>query len=206
MLPLSHDEVVHGKGALIDRMPGDEWQKFANLRTIYAYMFMHPGAKLLFMGNEFAQNSEWNYKTSLDWNLTAFAPHHGMQQLIKDLNRMYRKELALSSLQFDVHGFEWIDFHDTQNCTLSFIRRAENPKDFLIIVCNLTPMPHYNYSIGVPQTGTYILIFNSDASVYWGSGFETSQVYEASHSAMHGRLHSIKLELPPLSVMVIKPT
>jgi 1,4-alpha-glucan branching enzyme len=205
MLPLSHDEVVHGKGALIDRMPGDEWQKFANLRTLYSYMFMHPGAKLLFMGNEFAQYSEWNYKTSLDWNLTALAPHHGMQQLIKDLNRMYRKELALSSLQFDVHGFEWIDFHDTKNCTLSFIRRAENPKDFLIIVCNLTPMPHYNYSIGVPQTGTYTLIFNSDASVYWGSGFETSQVYEASHSAMHGRIHSIKLELPPLSVMVIKP-
>ncbi len=206
MLPLSHDEVVHGKGALIDRMPGDTWQKFANLRTLYAYMFMHPGAKLLFMGNEFAQNSEWNYKTSLDWNLTALAPHHGMQQLIKDLNRLYRKELSLSSLQFDVHGFEWIDFHDTQNCTLSFIRRGENPKDFLIIVCNLTPIPHYNYWIGVPQQGTYALIFNSDAFVYWGSGFETSQVFETSHSAMHGRIHSIKLELPPLSVLVIKPT
>jgi 1,4-alpha-glucan branching enzyme len=205
MLPLSHDEVVHGKGALIDKMPGDEWQKFANLRTLFAYMFMHPGAKLLFMGNEFAQNSEWNYRTSLDWNLTAFAPHHGMQQLIKDLNRLYRNELALSNLQFDVHGFEWIDFHDTQNCTLSFIRRAENPKDFLIIICNLTPIPHNHYCIGVPQQGKYTLIFNSDSAVYWGSGFETSQVYEASHSAMHGRIHSIQLKLPPLSVLVIKP-
>jgi 1,4-alpha-glucan branching enzyme len=206
MLPLSHDEVVHGKGALIDRMPGDEWQKFANLRALYAYMFMHPGAKLLFMGNEFGQYNEWNYKSSLDWHLTDYAPHRGIHQLVKDLNKLYRNERALTSLQFDVHGFEWIDFHDTQNSTLSFIRRAENSEDFLIVVCNLTPLSHYNYRIGVPQSGTYSLIFNSDASIYWGSGLETSQKFETANTKMHGRIHSIQLELPPLSVLVIKPT
>ncbi|MFM2285315.1 MAG: 1,4-alpha-glucan branching protein GlgB [Bacteroidota bacterium] len=204
MLPLSHDEVVHGKGSLIDRMPGDQWQKFANLRAMYSYMFTHPGSKLLFMGGEFGQYAEWNYKSSLDWHLTGFEPHSGMQKLIKDLNALYRKEPALHSLQFDAKGFEWIDLNDSRNSTLSYIRRGENPDDFLIVVCNLTPVPQENYRIGVPLDGKYSCIFNSDDKAYWGSEFTAKEKYESADIEQHGRPFSVALDLPPLSVQVFK--
>ena len=204
MLPLSHDEVVHGKGSLIDRMPGDQWQKFANLRAMYAYMFTHPGSKLLFMGDEFGQYSEWNYKTSLDWHLTGYEPHSGVQSLIKDLNALYRKEPALHSLQFSAHGFEWIDLSDNRNSTSSYLRRGINPDDFLLVVCNLTPVPMENYRIGVPAAGKYVLVLNSDDKAYWGSGFTSKEKYESSDIEKHGRLHSIALDLPPLSVQIFR--
>jgi 1,4-alpha-glucan branching enzyme len=206
MLPLSHDEVVHGKGSLIDRMPGDQWQKFANLRAMYSYMFTHPGSKLLFMGDEFGQYSEWNYKTSLDWHLTGFEPNSGMQKLIKDLNALYRKEPALHSLQFDTKGFEWIDLNDSRNSTLSFIRRGEKPEDYLVIACNFTPIPQENYRIGVPDGGKYSVIFNSDNKSYWGSDYSAKHKYESTDVEKHGRPHSIAIDLPPLSVQVFRLT
>ena len=148
MLPLSHDEVVHGKRSILGRMPGDEWQRFANLRLLYSYMFTHPGTKLLFQGCEFGQSEEWNFQQSLDWHLLEYAPHKGMQETLKGLNKLYRNEPALHQKQFSAEGFEWIDYNDSENSVLTFIRKGNKPADDVIIAMNMTPIPRENYRIG----------------------------------------------------------
>ena len=205
MLPLSHDEVVHGKGSLIDKMPGDQWQKFANLRAMFSMMFMHPGTKLLFMGCEFAQYDEWNHKASLDWHLLDYEPNKGIQNLIKDLNALYRSETALYELGFDSHGFQWIDLNDHRNSTISFLRKGKKPGDYLVVVCNFTPVPRENYRIGIPEAGNFKVIFNSDSDKFWGSSFSNKTDYTSDESPKHGLDFSVALDLPPLSVIVLKP-
>ena len=205
MLPLSHDEVVHGKGSLIQRMPGDEWQRFANLRTMYSYMFTHPGTKLLFMGAEFAQYAEWNYKQSLDWHLLEFEPHKGVSELIKSLNKLYQSEPALYEENFSNEGFEWIDLNDFRNSTLSYIRKSKDNKEHVVIVANLTPVPRDNYRIGLPSRANYELIFNSDDKEFWGSGFELISSIKPDEIEQHGRSYSAAFHLPPLSIQVYKP-
>jgi len=204
MLPLSHDEVVHGKGSLIRRMPGDEWQRFANLRCLYAYMFTHPGTKLLFMGAEFAQYEEWNYKHSLDWHLLDYAPHKGIQTLVKTLNELYRNEASLYEVSFDQSGFEWIDLNDYRNSTLSFIRRSEKGQETTVVVCNFTPVPRENYRIGLPADGNYKLLFNSDEDRFGGSNHEVKTSIKAEKIEQHGRNFSASFLLPPLSVLIYK--
>ena len=205
MLPLSHDEVVHGKGSLIQRMPGDELQRFANLRTMYSYMFTHPGTKLLFMGAEFAQYAEWNYKQSLDWHLLEFEPHKGVSELIKSLNKLYQSEPALYEENFSNEGFEWIDLNDFRNSTLSYIRKSKDNKEHVVIVANLTPVPRDNYRIGLPSRANYELIFNSDDKEFWGSGFELISSIKPDEIEQHGRSYSAAFHLPPLSIQVYKP-
>ena len=204
MLPLSHDEVVHGKGALIDRMPGDEWQKFANLRMMYTYMFTHPGTKLLFMGAEFGQTSEWNHNQSLDWHLTQYAPHKGVQALIKDLNSLYKKEKALFENSFTHDGFEWIDYGDNENTVLSYMRKGKKPSDFVIVVCNFTPVLRENYKIGVPVKKNYKEVFNSDDKKYWGSDQKNKGLIKAENISWQGKPQSISLNLLPLGIVVLK--
>lgn len=205
LLPFSHDEVVHGKRSLLDKMPGDMWQKFANLRALYGYMYGHPGKKLLFMGSEFGQWREWNFDESLDWHLLEYNSHKGLQKFIIDLNRIYRSEPALYELDFDWHGFEWIDFHDSDNSIISFIRKAKNPDDFLVFVFNLTPVPRVGYRIGVPRAGFYKEILNSDSKFYWGSNLGNGGGLVAEDISVHGRPFSLNLTLPPLSVLIFKP-
>lgn len=205
MLPLSHDEVVHGKNALISKMPGDEWQRFANLRALYGQMFMHPGTKLLFMGCEFAQYSEWNYKHSLDWHLLEYEPHLKTQHFVKTLNQLYKSEPALYQRQFDNSGFEWIDLNDRQNSVISYLRKAQNPNDFLVVVLNLTPVPRENYRIGVPIDTDYEVILNSDHEDFFGSGLAIKEKVKADSFEKHGRAYSVNLILPPLSCLVLKP-
>jgi 1,4-alpha-glucan branching enzyme len=204
VLPLSHDEVVHGKGSILRRMPGDEWQRFANLRTLYSYMFTHPGGKLLFMGCEIGQYDEWNFKSSVQWNLTAFEPHKGVQSLIRDLNRLYTSEPALHQLQFDGNGFEWLDFSDHEKSLLSFIRKSHDADDSLIIICNFTPATWENYTVGVPTKGKWKVILNSDDEKYFGSGYKVKDEYPTTKSTSHGRIFSINVDIPPLCVLVLK--
>ena len=206
MLPLSHDEVVHGKGSLLQRMPGDEWQRFANLRALYSCMFTHPGTKLLFMGAEIGQYAEWNYKSSIDWHLLDHAPHKGVQELIKALNKLYKQEKALYELDFSAQGFEWIDLSDHRNCVISYLRKAADPNDFVAVIANLTPVPHENYRLGLPEKGNYDVIFNSDDKIYFGSDFTDIKSYDATEIARNGREYSVALTLPPLSVIVLKPS
>ena len=169
MLPLSHDEVVHGKGSLLDKMPGDLWQKFANLRLLYGYMYGHPGKKLLFMGDEIAQWREWNHDESLDWHLLQWRDHQGVQQLVADLNALYQTEPALHQVDFEWQGFEWLELHDWENSVLAFLRRAQDPDDSIVVVCNFTPVVRHGYRIGVPTGGYYREILNTDADIYGGS-------------------------------------
>ncbi|MDX5482526.1 MAG: 1,4-alpha-glucan branching protein GlgB [Hymenobacteraceae bacterium] len=204
MLPLSHDEVVHGKGALLRKMPGDEWQQFANLRTLYAYMYAHPGAKLLFMGGEFGQTSEWNHDHSLDWHLLQFGYHSGMQQLLRELNHVYRQESALYAHSFDPAGFEWVDHQDAHNSIISFLRKGNTPTEELLVVCNLTPAVHEHYRLGVPHPGHWVQIFNSDDSRYGGSNVHNTEPLEAIPEPLHGRDYSVILKLPPLAVSYFK--
>jgi 1,4-alpha-glucan branching enzyme len=207
VLPLSHDEVVHLKGSLHQKMPGDDWQKFANLRSLYAYMFAHPGKKLLFMGNELGQTREWNHDASLDWHLLREGPYHaGLQQLVRDLNRAYRTEPALHQRDFDPAGFEWIDLTDADHSTLSFFRRANDPSDVVIAVCNFTPVPRRGYRVGVPSGGYYREVINTDAREYGGSGVGNRGGVHSEPTAWHGRPASIQLDLPPLSVVYLKRT
>ncbi|MCZ6724053.1 MAG: 1,4-alpha-glucan branching protein GlgB [Gammaproteobacteria bacterium] len=205
ILPLSHDEVVHGKGSLIGRMPGGDWQAFANLRLYYTLMYGHPGKKLLFMGGEFAQQCEWNHSAALDWHLLDLAPHIGIQQLVKDLNRLYQSSPALYEIDFDADGFEWIDCSDTQQGVISFLRRAANPADLVVVVCNLTPMLRHNYRIGVPAPGRYYERLNSDASAYGGGGAGNLGAVISEQIAAHGREYSINLTLPPLAALILQP-
>ncbi|MAO07135.1 MAG: 1,4-alpha-glucan branching enzyme [Alteromonas sp.] len=204
MLPLSHDEVVYGKKSLLYRMPGDEWQRFANLRLLFSYMFTHPGANLLFMGGEFGQGEEWNFQQSLDWHILAYDFHKGVQQLVSDLNALYKKEPALYEKQFSSEGFEWIDYNDAENSVLSYIRKGHKEKDDVIIVCNLTPIPRENYRIGLPKEGKYKLIFNSDKSVYAGSDYSVKAQYLSEAKEWQFRKQSVELNLPPLGMIALK--
>nr|WKN36205.1 1,4-alpha-glucan branching protein GlgB [Tunicatimonas sp. TK19036] len=204
MLPLSHDEVVHGKGPLIDKMPGDEWQKFANLRTLYAYMYAHPGTKLLFMGGEFGQTQEWRHEQSLDWHLNEHAPHGSLQWMIKQLNEFYQKEPALYEKPFDPSGFEWIDISDYQNCVVSFVRKGHQHQNDLYVVMNMTPVVRESYSIGVPEKGHLKEVFNTDSTDYWGSGVRNEGLLETKPVPMHGRARSVNLRLPPLGTIFLK--
>ncbi len=204
ILPLSHDEVVHGKGSLLTKMSGDEWQKFANLRAYYGFMWGHPGKKLLFMGSEFAQWQEWNFSASLEWAALEPPNHQGMQRFVQDLNQLYQNEPALYENDFEESGFEWIDASDTDNSVLSFIRKAKSSDEFLVIVTNFTPVPRGGYRIGVPKPGYYREILNSDSAYYWGSnmGNDGGQATEAI--PMHGRPQSLSLTLPPLATIMLK--
>ncbi|RXM42023.1 1,4-alpha-glucan branching protein GlgB [Flavobacterium sp. YO64] len=202
MLPFSHDEVVYGKKSLIYKMPGDEWQRFANLRLLYGYMFTHPGAKLLFMGAEFGQTSEWNFENSLDWHLLQYDFHSGIKKLITDLNKLYKSYPALYEKQFTGEGFEWINYSDHQNAVLSYIRKGNKPDENVIVVLNFTQIVRENYRIGVPKKGKLQEIFNSDAAVYGGSDVGNSEILKAEAMPYDGREFSVELILPPLSITV----
>ena len=204
MLPLSHDEVVYGKSSMLGKMPGDEWQRFANLRLLYSYMFTHPGTNLLFQGAEFGQSSEWNFKTSLDWHLLQYEPHKGVQQLIKDLNTLYAKEPALYQKQFDVEGFEWIDHGDAENSVFTYIRKGNEEKDDVIIACNMTPVPKENYKIGVPRKGKLKEIFNSDLKKYFGTGQYKNKINKTKADAWHFRDDSVDIDIPPLGMVAFR--
>ena len=204
MLPLSHDEVVHGKGSLLGRMPGDEWQKFANLRLLLSYMFMHPGTKLLFMGGEFGQSAEWNHDGSLDWHLLQYNVHAGVQKLVRDLNAFYKSQPALYKHQFEHKGFEWIDYSDNNNSVISFQRNGDNKEELLIVVCNFTPEARHHYRVGVPYRGTWVEIFNSDDQKYAAVDCINIGSLMTSPVKFHGRDYSISLTLPPLGVSVLK--
>jgi len=204
VLPLSHDEVVHGKGSLIGKMPGDEWQKFANLRLLYAYMYAQPGKKLLFMGGELAQWSEWYHEQSLDWHLLQYDRHKQIQKLVQDLNRIYKDELALHELDVNPHGFEWIDCNDSESSTLSFLRRGKSQDDLILALFNFTPVPRDNYLVGIPRSGVWQEILNTDSSHYGGGGMGNLGEVEAIAQPMHGRPFSLKLTLPPLAAVYFK--
>jgi 1,4-alpha-glucan branching enzyme len=204
VLALSHDEVVHGKASLLGKMPGDEWQKFANLRVLYGYMYGQPGKKLLFMGGEFGQWREWNHNESLDWHLLEYEPHQGLQKWVNDLNQLYRREPALHEKDFDPSGFEWIDCNDTSHSTISFIRRGHSTDDVILVVCNFTPMTHFNYQVGVPRPGYWKELLNSDSTFYGGSGQGNSGGVESQPVSVHGRPASLNIVLPPLAALFFK--
>ena len=204
MLPLSHDEVVYGKQSILGRMTGDEWQKFANLRLLYGYMFTHPGTNLLFMGSEFGQSAEWNFEGSLDWHLLQFGYHDGIKKCITDLNALYKNNPALYEKQFSAEGFEWINYSDSENAVLSYIRKGNNEKESLIIVCNFTPVVRDNYRIGLPTKGKLTQIFNSDSTEYGGSGVVMTKPIKIDKEPWNGREFSASLVLPPLGVSVYK--
>jgi 1,4-alpha-glucan branching enzyme len=203
-LPLSHDEVVHGKQALVTKMPGDDWQRFANLRLLYALQYAQPGKKLLFMGGEIGQWHEWNHDTSLDWHLLQWAPHQGIQRWVRDLNTAYRREPALHQLDCDPAGFEWIDANDYQDSILSFLRKGKTTHDQVLVVLNLTPVPRIDYRIGVPYAGCWDEILNSDAKEYGGSGLGNAGCAYADGVPYHDRSHSVSLILPPLGAVFFR--
>jgi 1,4-alpha-glucan branching enzyme len=205
MLVLSHDEVVHGKCSMLSKMPGDYWQKFAGLRVSYGYMYGHPGKKLLFMGGEFGQFIEWDYKRSLDWHLLGYEMHGKMQRFVKDLNRLYAGEKAMHEVDFSYEGFEWIDCSDSDHSVISFLRKGKDWHDMLIFVCNFTPVVHYNYRVGVPFDLYYSEVLNSDSEVYGGSNVGNMGGVRAEQHSFHGRPYSVNLQLPPLAVLVLKP-
>ena len=200
MLPLSHDEVVHGKSSILGRMPGDDWQKFANLRLLYSYMFTHPGANLLMMGSEFGQHEEWDFNGSLDWHLTEYAPHKGIQEVIKDLNKLYKSQKALHEKQFDNDGFEWISYEDHENSVISYIRKGID--SHIVVVCNMTPVVRDNYRLGMPSGLEYKLLFNSDHSKYGGSSASVKESFVPESKNWNSRDNSAVLNLPPLGVLV----
>ena len=205
VLALSHDEVVHGKRTLIDKMPGDLWQKFANLRLLFGYMYAQPGKKLIFMGGEFGQWTEWYAARALDWNLLEYDQHRLLTDYVRRLNELHVSEPALHELDFDESGFEWIDFHDTEGGVISFVRRARDPRDYMVCVFNTTPTPKYGYRIGVPETRFYQEILNSDSEMYWGSILGNAGGVQAEASSSHGQPASIEPDLPPLGVLYFKP-
>ena len=205
MLPLSHDEVVHGKGSLISKMPGDRWQKFANLRLLYGYMYAQPGKKLLFMGDEFAQWIEWDHDKSLDWHLLESPDHSGIRLWVGDLNRVMREEKALHELDFDSAGFSWIDCTDADQSIVSLARWGRLRSDVVVAVFNFTPVPRHNYHVGMPQGGRWLELLNSDSPLYGGSGQGNLGGVEAEPVGMHGLSHSVRLTLPPLGALFLKP-
>jgi 1,4-alpha-glucan branching enzyme len=204
VLPLSHDEVVHGKGSLFGKMSGDEWQKYANLRLLFGYMYGHPGKKLIFMGGEIAQWKEWNHDESLEWHILQYPFHNGVQRWVKELNHFYKAEPAMYELDFNAKGFEWIDFHNWEQSIISFIRKGKSNDETILVVCNFTPIPRYNYRVGVPRGGFWKEVLNSDAKIYSGSGHGNFGGVEASPVPANGRYHSLSLTLPPLGVIFLK--
>lgn len=204
MLALSHDEVVHGKASMIGKMCGDEWQKFANLRTLYSYMFTHPGTKLLFMGNDMAPYTEWNFTWQLDWELLQYPSHQGINQVVKALNHLYKSEKALHHFNFSSEGFEWVDAGDRNNSILVTQRKSDVKNDVLMIVTNLNIQPHADYKIGLYAKETWELIFNSDDPKYWGSGYQTKTTCKTVKNEWNGRNHTLEVDVPPLSVTVYR--
>jgi 1,4-alpha-glucan branching enzyme len=204
VLPLSHDEVVHGKGSLIGRMPGDNWQQFANLRLLYGWMWGHPGKKLMFMGGEFGQRREWQHEESLEWHVLQYPDHAGVMQWVADLNRVYAAEPALHEVDFEAQGFEWIDCNDRDASVLSFLRKSRDGTRTVLVVCNFTPVPRENYRLGVPHPGYWRELLNSDASGYGGGGMGNYGGVHAQPVAAHGRPHSVSLTLPPLSALILR--
>jgi 1,4-alpha-glucan branching enzyme len=204
MLPLSHDEVVYGKQSILNKQPGDEWRRFANLRLLYGYMFMHPGAKLLFMGDEFGQYKEWNFEKSLDWNLLEFEPHKGVKDFMSDLNQFYKSTPALYEKAFSSEGFEWISYEDNENSVLSFIRKGHDVKNNVIVVCNFTPNLLRKYRIGVPKSGKLIEVFNSDHQKFGGAGNSNNKALTAKKSAWNNQKYSVEIDVPPLAIAVFK--
>jgi 1,4-alpha-glucan branching enzyme len=203
MLPLSHDEVVYGKNSIQGKMTGDEWQRFANLRLLYGYMFTHPGTKLLFQGAEFGQTSEWNFEASLDWHLLQYNFHDGIKKCITDLNTLYKKYPALHEKQFSADGFEWINYSDHENSVLSYIRKGNSEKEKIVVVCNFTPEIRENYRIGVPSKGKLTEIFNSDSEIYAGSGVKNKPI-KIDAIAWNNKDFSAEMTLPPLGILVFK--
>lgn len=204
-LPLSHDEVVYGKKSLLEKMPGDDWQKFANLRLLYTYMYTHPGIKLIFMGGEFGQRTEWNHEKSLDWHLLQHNSHKGLQESLKYLNQIYKNTPALNENIFSSAGFEFLDFSDTENSVVSYFRKADNKNDFVLVVLNFTPIVRENYILGVPLNVDYEEIFNSDNEKYWGSNVKNYTTIKAQENPSHGKPYSLSLTLPPLAAIIISP-
>lgn len=205
VLPLSHDEVVHGKRALLSKMPGDDWHKYANLRLLFGYMFAHPGKKLLFMGSELAQWDEWWEAKSLDWHLLQHAPHEGVQSLVSDLNLLYAREPALHEVEFEWQGFEWLEVHDADASVLAFVRRARKAEEFIVAVCNFTPVTRDEYRVGVPEPGYYRELLNTDSSHYGGGDAGNKGGVRAEPVPWNGRPYSLKLRLPPLAALFLKP-
>ncbi|MFA7257366.1 MAG: 1,4-alpha-glucan branching protein GlgB [Kiritimatiellales bacterium] len=206
ILPFSHDEVVHGKASLLDKMPGDFWQKFANMRLLLAYMFAHPGKKLLFMGCEIGQWREWDAGGSLDWNLLDYEPHRKLKKLVTKLNSLYTNESALYDIESSWEGFDWIDFQDAESSVVCFLRKGRDPQEIIVCVLNLTPTPRPGYRIGLPEAGNWETVLNTDAPVYGGSdaGPKEGSIYDAHHLPWHGKGFSIQLDLPPLGVLMLK--
>jgi 1,4-alpha-glucan branching enzyme len=204
ILPFSHDEVVHGKRSLIDKMPGDAWQKAANLRALYAFLYTHPGKKLLFMGQEFAQWQEWSHNQGLPWAFVGEPPHAEVQRLVRDLNRLYQSERALHQIDFDPAGFEWIDCTDNENSVIAFLRRARDPQDAVVVVLNFTPVVRERYRIGVPAPGRYRELINTDAGMYGGSNVGNAGLVEALPEPSHGHAQTLELTLPPLGGLILK--
>lgn len=204
ILPLSHDEVVHGKGPMIYKMPGDEWQRFANLRLYYAYMFMHPGKKLLFMGNEIAEGREWNYADSTQWDLLQYPLHKGVQDTVRDLNALYKTVPALNAYDCEAKGFEWINGGDIENSVLTFMRKSDTPEETVVVACNFTPVPRYNYRIGVNIGGEYEQIFNSDDTKYNGSGVTNDGILQTEEPGWDFKPYALQVVLPPLSTTVFR--
>jgi 1,4-alpha-glucan branching enzyme len=205
ILPLSHDEVVHGKGSLVDKMPGDRWQKMANLRALYAYMWAHPGKKLLFMGGEIAQWREWNAETSLDWHLLEERDHQGVQSLVRELNRVYRDTPALWEIDFEPAGFRWLEPNDAAQNVLAFARIGTDPGRPLVCVCNFSPVPRYGYRLGMPVAGRWLEILNTDSTYFGGTGEGNLGAVEAAPLPWHGQEFSAELTLPPLGAVWLVP-
>jgi 1,4-alpha-glucan branching enzyme len=204
VLPFSHDEVVHGKRSMLDKMPGDLWQKHANLRALYGYMYGHPGKKLLFMGAEVGQWHEWNYEASVDWHLLQYKEHAGMQRWLRDLNHTYQREPSLHQVDFEGSGFSWIDCNDNENSVISMIRRARDPHDFTLMLANFTPIPRMAYRVGVPEGGWYRELLNSDADMYGGSNLGNGGGVVTEEVPAHGFNHSLQVIVPPLGFILLK--
>ena len=205
VLPLSHDEVVHGKGSLLNKMPGDEWQKFANLRLLFAYMYAQPGKKLLFMGDEFGQGNEWSHDRSLDWWLLQYPVHRGLQSWVRDLNHLFRGEKALHELDNEPSGFEWVDCNDAPMSVIALLRKGKSPKDVMLVACNFTPVPREQYRVGVPSGGFWKEVLNSDGQEYGGGGIGNGGGVMAEAVKQHGRAFSLELTLPPLAAVFFRP-
>jgi 1,4-alpha-glucan branching enzyme len=204
LLPISHDEVVYGKKSLIGKMPGDQWQKFANARAFLGYMFAHPGKKLLFMGCDIGTYDEWDASSSVPWDLLRYPIHDGYRAYVSELNRLYRTSPALYQVDSDFTGFEWIDFSDVDQSSISFLRRAEDRSDCIVFACNFTPVPRKGYSIGVPEAGFYREILNSDSAMFGGSNCGNAGGVTSVDEPRHGRSHTITVTLPPLAVVAFR--
>ena len=201
---MSHDEVVNGKQSLLGKMPGDEWRQFANVRAFLAYMWAHPGKKLLFMGQEIGQREEWNHDAGIPWEVLEFDYHRKLQSLVIELNRIYRASPAMYEVDFHYSGFEWVDFHDWESSVIAFLRRAEDPKDFLLFCCNFTPVPRQGYEFGVPEEGFYEEILNTDSEAFGGSNIGNGGLVSSRPIPRHNRAQSIAVTLPPLAVVAFR--